>query len=84
MDVLVVGMIMCERPAEECQWLNDDENFVNVRTYEVIELVEDMINDLRKQAVLLILESMFHEQGEDLVKEKTSMRVSRSMMMRIL
>jgi hypothetical protein len=38
--------IMCVRPAEE--WLDDDENFVNVWT----------------DSILLVLESMLHEQGE--------------------
>jgi len=53
--------------------LDDDENFVDVRTDEIIEFVEDTINDFDKQVALLVLESMPHEQGEDLVKESTKL-----------
>jgi hypothetical protein len=52
--------------------LNDNENFVNVRTDKIVELVENTINDLHKKVALLILESTLHKQGKDLVKERTS------------
>jgi len=55
--------------------LNDDENFVNMWMSEVIEFVQDTVNDLHKQVALLILEGTLHEQGEDLVEERTSTKI---------
>jgi len=56
--------------------LDDDENFMNVRTNKIIEFVKDTIDDLHKQVTLLVLESTLHEQREDFVKEGASTKLA--------
>jgi len=49
---------------------------VNIRTNEIIEFVEDMTDDFHKQVTLLVLESMLHEQREDLVEKEASTKLA--------
>jgi hypothetical protein len=51
--------------------LDNDEDLVDVRADEIVELVEDAVDDLDEQMTLLVLESSLHEEREDLVKERT-------------
>jgi hypothetical protein len=57
--------------------LNDKQEFCE-RTDERghIEFVQDMVNDLHKQVTLLVFECTLHEQGRDLVEERTSTKLA--------
>ena len=60
-DMSIVVFINEEGP-------DDNENPVNIKSGEAVELVEDMINNLDEQVAFLILKSALREEGEDLSK----------------
>lgn len=42
---------------------------MNIRSHQVIQLIEHPVNDLDQQMSLLILQCRGHEEGEDLVEQ---------------
>ena len=59
------------------QWFDDDQNLVNIGADQVIQFVEDSIDDLHQQMALLVFQSPFHEQGENLVEKSSGTKVAR-------
>ncbi len=56
--------------------LDDDEDAADVRTDQIVELVEDAIDDLDEQVAFLILQCPFHEQWQDLVEERARSEIA--------
>ncbi len=56
--------------------LDDDEDAADVRTDQVVELVEDAIDDLDEQVAFLVLQCAFHEQWQDLVEQRARSKIA--------
>jgi len=52
------------------QRLDDDEDLVDVRPHEVIQLVQDAVDDLDQQVALLVLQRRRHQQRQNLVEQR--------------
>ncbi len=50
------------------QWLNNDQDLVDVWPDHVVELVENAVNNLDEEMALLVLQRLLHEQRKDLVE----------------
>ena len=55
----------------------DDEDLVDVRPDELVQLVEDAVDHLDEEVALLVLERRRHQQRQDLVEERPRAKLAR-------
>mmetsp|Transcript_6141 Transcript_6141/g.12627 ORF Transcript_6141/g.12627 Transcript_6141/m.12627 type:complete len:213 (+) Transcript_6141:1998-2636(+) len=57
--------------------LNDGQDTMNKRAYQIVQFVQNTINDLDKQVTFLVFQRWTHEEWQNLVKERTRTKGSR-------